>query len=57
MSMVACYTASIVQYFNGDTGRGVGSHHADWPGLICKLLRNRAARGPALPLRSRFMIE
>ena len=40
------------EYFNGDTGRGVGaSHQTGWTGLIAKLLQPRREEGPeeALP--------
>jgi hypothetical protein len=31
------------EYFDGDTGRGVGaSHQTGWTGLIAKLLHSRA---------------
>ena len=36
-------TFSFHEYFDGDTGRGVGaSHQTGWTGLIAKLLQSRA---------------
>ena len=38
------------EYFDGDTGRGVGaSHQTGWTGLIARLLRPRRASGPLPP--------
>ena len=35
------------EYFNGDTGSGVGaSHQTGWTGLIAKLLQPRREEGP-----------
>ena len=39
------------EYFDGDTGRGVGaSHQTGWTGLIAKLLRPRKSPDAAPPL-------
>ena len=38
--------ALFYEYFDGDTGRGVGaSHQTGWTGLVAKLLEDRCRRG------------